>query len=337
MKSLLKKLSETPGPPGYETEVRALIKEEIQPFADEVRVDNLGNLIARKGQCSEDGLRIMLAAHMDEIGLIVTHIDEAGFARFAPLGGLSRSSARGSRVQFLNGAFGVIGIEHHSDSGRLPAYEQMYIDLGASSRAACPVRVGDLAVFERSFIEIQGRLVGKALDDRVGVALLIELLRQLSVQALPSPHELFFVFSAQEEIGARGAAVAAYQIDPDLGLSVDLTASGGTPKGLKMAVELGRGPAVKVRDQITIADPRIVRWMVDAAQQADLPHQLEILEKGSTDARVIQLARSGVPVGGLSIPARYLHSPSEMVDETDLQNALLLLLAMLSHPVDLDR
>ncbi|MCZ7552068.1 MAG: aminopeptidase [Anaerolineae bacterium UTCFX2] len=335
MKSLLKKLSETPAPPGYETAVRAIIKEEILPFVDEIQVDNLGNLIARKGTRAPNGLRIMLAAHMDEIGLIVTHVDEQGFARFSSLGGLARASVRGARVQFLNGAFGVIGFEHSSDAGRLPPFEQMFIDLGAASRAECPVRVGDLAVFERGLIEIGSRLVGKALDDRVGVALLIELLRQLTAQAVRSPHELYFVFSAQEEIGSRGAAVAAYQIEPDLGLAIDLTASGGTPKGLKMAVELGCGPAIKVRDQLTIADPRLVSWAVDVAQHAGLPYQLEILERGSTDARAIQLARSGVPVSGISIPARYVHSPSEMVDAADLQNALLLLLAMLSQPLDL--
>lgn len=335
MKSLLKKLSEALGPPGYETEVRAIIKEEILPFVDETHIDNLGNLIARKGQRAQNGLRIMLAAHMDEIGLIVTHVDEQGFARFSPLGGFSRASIRGARVQFLNGAFGVIGFEHSSDAGWFPPYDQMFIDLGAASRAECPVRVGDLAVFERSLIEIGSRLVGKALDDRVGVALLVELLRQLSAQAVHSPHELYFVFSAQEEIGARGAAVAAYQIEPDLGLAIDLTDSAGTPKGIKMAVELGGGPAIKVRDQRTIADPRLVSWMADIARKAGLPHQFEILERGSTDAGAIQLARSGVPVSGISIPARYVHSPSEMVDAADLQNALLLLIAMLSHPMDL--
>lgn len=335
MKSLLKKLAETPGPPGYETGVRALIKEEIQPFVDEVWIDNLGNLIARKGRRAGDGLRIMLAAHMDEIGLIVTHIDQHGFARFSPLGGISRASASGARVRFLNGALGVIGFEHDLDPGRLPVFEQMFIDLGASSRAECPVGVGDLAVFDRALVEVRGRLVAKALDDRAGVALLVELLRQLTLQEVHSPHELYFVFSAQEEIGSRGAAVAAYQIEPDLGLVVDLTASGGTPKGIKMAVELGRGPAIKVRDQLTIADPRLVSWLVSAAQQNNLPYQLEILEKGATDAHAIQLARSGVPVGGVSIPARYVHSASEMIDAADLQNALLLLLAVLRQPLDL--
>lgn len=336
MKSLLKKLVETPAPPGYESGVRALIKDEVLPFADKIQVDNLGNLIVCKGQRGENGLRIMLAAHMDEIGLIVTHVDERGFARFAPLGGHFRAGVRGARVQFLNGALGVIGFEGNLDTNRLPDFEQMFIDLGASSRAECPVGVGDLAVFERGLIEVRGRLVGKALDDRVGVALLVELLRQLAAPAVQSPHELFFVFSAQEEIGSRGAMVAAYQIEPDLGLVVDLTASGGTPKGLKMEVELGSGPAIKVRDQYTIADPRLVNWLVSAAQLNNLPYQLEILEKGSTDADVIQLSRSGVPVGGVSIPARYLHSPSEMVDTADLQNALDLLLAVLSQPLDLN-
>lgn len=335
MKTLLKKLVETAGPPGYEHSIRSLIRDEIKTLVDDLRIDNLGNLIARKGARAENGLRIMLAAHMDEIGLIVTHIDEKGFVRFAPLGGLHRLNLPGNRVRFLNGALGVVGSERLADEYSIPAFEQMFVDLGVSSRADCPVRVGDLAVMDRAFEEMGNRLVGKAMDDRAGVALLIQVLRQMSEQQQFPPHELYFVFSAQEEIGARGATVAAYEIDPDLGLSIDLTASAGTPKGIKSSVELGCGPAIKVRDQWMLSDPRIVNWMRMSAEKANLPYQLEILENGSTEARAIQLARSGVPVGGLSIPARYIHSPSEMVDLNDLQNSAALILELLNNPVNL--
>jgi endoglucanase len=169
------------------------------------------------------------------------------------------------------------------------------------------------------------------MDDRVGVAVLIEALRQLS----KTPHQLLFVFSTQEEVGLRGATAAAFGVDPNLGLAVDVTATGDTPNGLKMDVRLGKGPAIKIRDEGMLADPAVVDWMVKSAQKAKIPHQLEILESGRTDAAAIQLSRAGVPSGCLSIPCRYIHSQSEMVDYADVQNALNLLLELLSNPVQL--
>jgi endoglucanase len=335
MKSLIQKLVETPGPSGYEVQVRAVVRAEVEPYADEVRVDNLGNLIVRMGDKKPDGLRIMLAAHIDEIGLIVTHIDNQGFARFLAVGAVRAAACLGGRVRFLNGASGVIGVERLSDLSKVPAFEQMFIDFGASSREECPVQVGDMAVFDRPYQELSQRLVAKALDDRIGVAVLIETLRQLHQQGSPGPHEVFFVFSVQEEVGARGAATAAFGIDPDLGLAVDVTASGDTPKGLKMEISLGKGPAIKVRDQGMLADPRLVRWLVETAENAGLPYQLEILERGWTDAQSIQLTRAGVPAGCISIPARYIHTPSEMVDLADVSNAVRLLVEFLRRPVSL--
>lgn len=335
MKALIQKLVETPGPSGYEAQVRSVVRAEVEPFADEVRVDNLGNLIVRKGEKKPDGLRIMLAAHIDEIGLIVTHIDDHGFVRFLPVGTVRAAACPTSRVQFLNGALGVIGSERLSDPGKAPAFEQMFIDFGASSRDDCPVRVGDIAVFERPYLELGKRVVAKALDDRIGVSVLIETLRQLHQHLPPSPHEIFFVFSVQEEVGVRGATTAAFGIEPDLGLAVDVTATGDTPKGLKMEVSLGNGPAIKVRDQGMLADPRLVRWLAQTAENAGLPYQMEILELGWTDAKAIQLSRAGVPSGCISIPARYIHSSSEMVDFDDIQNAVRLLVELLSKPVSL--
>ncbi len=337
MKSLIKKLVEAAGPSGGEHQVRNLVREEIEPYADALKVDNLGNLIARKGQRGDGGLKIMLAAHMDEIGLIVTHIDEKGFARFAPVGFLRPLTILGARLRFMNGAQGVIGMERTTDSNEVPPFSKAFIDLGASNRQECPVQVGDMAVFERPFLDLGGRIVGKALDDRIGVALLIEVLRQMSRRNAASPHEIYFVFSAQEEVGARGATVAAFGIEPDLGLAVDLTASSGTPKGLKMAVELGKGPAIKVRDQMMLADPRVVDWMVSTANHAGIPYQIEILELGSTDGRVIQLSRSGVHVGGVSIPARYLHTSSEMIDFHDYEQAIQLVMELLGNPIQLKK
>ena len=331
MKPLIKKLVEAVGPSGYEGAVRELVKKEVTSLADDVRVDALGNLIVRKGKQSAGGLRIMLSAHMDEIGIIATHIDEDGFVRFTTIGDVGPRTLFGGRVQFLNGAYGVIAGERLTGSDQVNSFEKMYIDVGAAGKADCPVKVGDLAIFERPMMELGSRLVAKSMDDRIAVAVLIETLRKLK----DTPHEVYFVFSTQEEVGTRGATTAAYGIDPDLGIAVDVTGTGDTPKGMRMAVKLGAGPAVKIRDGGMLSDPRVVRWMADTAEAAKIPYQLEILEAGSTDARAIQLTRAGVPVGCLSIPCRYIHSPSEMVDYNDVQHAVSLLTILISNPIHL--
>ncbi|MCS7247584.1 MAG: M42 family metallopeptidase [Anaerolineales bacterium] len=331
MKELLRTLVEIPAPPGYEGLVRNQIREWIEPLVDEIRIDPLGNLLAVRNQANAP--RLMLVAHMDEIGLMITHVDQQGFARFVALGGVMPIHCVGGRVRFLNGAQGVIGVEKNPASSEIPPLEKMFIDFGASSVEDCPVRVGDVAVFDRPFLDLGKRVVSKAMDDRVGVAVLIETLRRLE----QSVFELYFVFSVQEEVGVRGATVAAFGVEPDLGLAVDVTATGDTPKGHRMEVRLGKGPAIKIRDAGMIADPRVVRWMIQTAEKAKIPYQREILEFGGTDARAIQLSRSGVPTGVLSIPCRYIHAPSEMVDMEDVENAVRLLLRLLrtSHPFEL--
>ncbi len=331
MKALIQKLVETVGPSGHEKALRDLVRAEIGGLADELRVDALGNMIARKGSRRDGGLRIMLSAHMDEIGIIATHIDANGFVRFTTVGGVSPMTCLGGRVRFLDGTPGVIGAERLEQYDKFPTLEQLFVDVGATSPADCPVRVGDMAGFDRSFLDLGERMVAKSMDDRVSVAILIETMRRLK----DSPHELYFVFSTQEEVGLRGARVAAYGVDPDLGISVDVTRTGDTPKSARMAVGLGRGPAIKVRDDGMLADPRVVNLMVSAAERAGLPYQLEVLERGTTDAAAIQTTRAGVPAGCVSIPCRYIHSPSEMVDSGDVQNAVRLLVELLSGPLEL--
>ena len=332
MKALLQKLTETFGPSGYESAVRELIRAEVQPLADEIRVDALGNLIARKGTRTPDGKKIMVAAHMDEIGLVATHVDENGFVRFTSIGGVRAFNLIGGRVRFLNGARGVIYAEPGEKPGEVASMEKMFIDVGATGRDDCPVRIGDVAAFERPYIEMGERLVSKSIDDRVGCLVAIEALRALKT----TPHEIYFVFTTQEEVGVRGAGTAAYGLDPDLGFSIDITSWGDTPNQFpKFDVALGKGPAIKVRDSGMIADPRIVAWMVESAERAGIPYQREVLLAGSTDARAMQLTRAGVPVGCVSIPCRYVHSPSEMVDLKDVANAVKLVTALLSGPVEL--
>lgn len=339
MKKLLQQLTETFSPSGYESAVREIIRAEVQPLADEIHVDALGNLIVRKGSLSASkgnsssgGKKIMIAAHMDEIGLVVSHIDENGFVRFTSVGGVRAFHLMGGRVRFLDGTPGIIYAEPGDKPGELPAIEKMFIDVGASSRKDCPVKVGDVAAFDRPYIEMGDRLVAKSMDDRIGCVVAIEALRALK----STPHEVYFVFTTQEEVGTRGAGTAAYGLDPDLGFSIDVTAWGDTPGMFpKFDVGLGKGPAIKIRDSGMTSDPRIVHWMTDTAEREKIPYQREVLLAGSTDARSMQLARAGVPVGCISIPCRYVHAPSEMVDFQDAKNAVKLIAALLSNPVQL--
>jgi tetrahedral aminopeptidase len=335
MKSLIKKLVETASPSGYESPVRELIRAQVEPYADDIQVDPMGSLIIRKGQAGEGGRKIMLSAHMDEIGIMVTHIDENGFIRFIGLGGVNPLTCVGTRVRFLNGQAGVIYNERLDEPGKIPPLEKLFIDVGAAGKQQVSLRVGDVGVFDHSFADLGDRLVSKAMDDRIAVAVLLETLRVLSEEDHGSLHELYFVFSVQEEVGLRGATTAAFGVDPDLGLAVDVTRTGDTPRSAKMEVSLGKGPAIKVRDSGMLADPRVVDWMVRTAGQAGLPYQLEVLEGGTTDARAMQVSRAGVPAGCLSIPCRYVHSPSEMVDYNDVQNAVKLLVELLKNKFEL--
>lgn len=331
MKQLLKTLTETFGPSGHEDEVRKVILKEVKPLADEARVDALGSLIVRKrpAKGSKNPKRIMLAAHMDEIGVIASHIDKKGFVRFTNVGGTFGKYTLGARVRFMNGVTGVVGYDRLEQVDNALPINKMYIDVGATKKEDCPVKVGDFAAFERSYMEIGDRLVAKSMDDRSGVAALIETLRAIK----STPNDLYFVFTTQEEVGTRGAGAAAYGVDPEIGIAVDVTATGDTPASMKMVMELGKGPCVKFRDPGMLSDPRVVDWMIQTAEKAKIPYQREVLLMGTTDGREIQISRAGVMTGALSIPCRYVHSASEMVDYNDLKNSVKLLTAMLSKPV----
>jgi Cellulase M and related proteins len=331
MKELIQKLISTASPSGYEGRVREVIKAEVKGYASSIEVDALGNLIVTKGKKSANGKRVMIAAHMDEIGLIATHIDKKGFVRFSNMGFVYARNCMAAHVTFLNGVRGVINGDALEEGNKAHTLDQLFIDVGATSPEDCPVHVGDVGVFERPLLDLGKRVVSKALDDRIGCALMIAALKQID----ETPNELVFVFTTQEEVGTRGATSTAYRVDPDLGLAVDVTRTGDVPTG-KMEVDLGKGPAIKVKDGGMIADPRVVRWMTNAAVKAGLPHQMEVLEGGTTDARAIQLARSGVPAGCLSIPTRYIHSPAEMVDMDDVENSLRLLVELLRNPIEID-
>ena len=329
MKELIKKLVELTGPSGHEDKVREFIRTEIAAFADEIRMDALGNLIVRKGQAGKNGKTLMMSAHMDEIGVIVTHIDENGFCRFSTVGGVRPQTCLGGRVKFVNGTQGVIGSERFTDMSKAPSFDMLFIDVGATDRNSCPVKVGDMAGFDRPFIDLGNRLVSKAMDDRIACLVLIEGIKRIKT----SPNTLYFVFTTQEEVGLRGAITSAYGINPDFGLAVDVTTSADTPKAPKMNVALGKGPAIKVRDESIVVNPAMIDWMVKAAQKINIPYQYEVLLGGGTDAGAINLTHAGAPSICLSIPTRYIHSPSEMVDLSDIENSVKLLVELASNPI----
>jgi putative aminopeptidase FrvX len=330
MKSLLQKLIETAGPSGYENKIRDLIRSEVAEYATSIKVDALGNLIIRMGEKSPKGMKIMIAAHMEEIGIIASHIEKNGFVRFSNIGAIFPRYLAGSRVVFLNGTKGAVNHDQPDDLTKIPSLDKFFIDVGATSEKDCPVKVGDMAVIDRGFVDLGKRVVSKALDDRSACAVMIETIRQIK----NSPHELVFVFSTQEEVGVRGAQTAAYEVDAELGIAIDVTPTGDI-LGVKMQVSLGAGPGIKVRDQGMISDPRVVQWMVDTARKNKIPYQMEVLEIGTTDARVMQLNKSGMLAGAVSIPCRYVHSPSEMIDMDDLNNTVKLLTLLLSNPIQI--
>lgn len=331
MKELIRKLVEAWGPSGFEHQVRELIRAEVEAYADEIAVDALGNMICRVGS---GGPKVMIAAHMDEIGVMVTYVEpNSGYLRFNPIGGLLNTALLGSRVLFENGTVGVIGAPEYFGAGRTTAAEMdaFFIDVSDGSGNS-PVQPGDAGIFWRPMEERGSRVIAKSMDDRIGCVVAIEAIKRLNKQ---TPNEIYFVFTVQEEVGLRGARPAAYGIDPDVAIALDVTSTGDLPKNEKIPVRLGGGAAIKIHDTGHIV-PRAVRdWMINRAEQDGIPYQLELLNLGTTDAAGIQTARAGVPSGCISIPCRFVHTPSETVDTDDLEACVALLTGLLSSPATL--
>ncbi len=320
---LAKKLCNTYGPAGREDRIREIIKSEIKRYCKKIEVDRLGNLIAHIPSHSGRGDKIMLCAHMDEIGLIVTYIDKNGFLRFTNVGGIFTERILYERVIFENGTIGIIGVETKPETPKSPRMDNMFIDIGAKTRkeAEALVRIGDIATFHRQAIILNERFSAKALDDRIGCYCLIETIKKVK----RNNDDLYFVFSVQEEVGLRGAQTGAYAIAPKYAIAVDVTDTGDTPESPKMNVSLGKGVAVKVKDSYFISNPLIREKLLSYAQKIKIPYQLEILEEGTTDAAVIQLVKGGVLSGVLSIPTRYIHSTNEVCDFGDVEQTIKLL------------
>lgn len=330
MKDLIKKLVEAWGPSGYEHHVREIIRQEVAPLADDVRVDPLGNLICRVGQ---GGKRIMVAAHMDEIGVMAMYTEKtSGYLRFAPIGGLLHTSLLGTRVRFENGVTGVIGAHDYFGAGRTSAtdFDNFFIDVNDGSGNL--VESGSPAVFWRPYEERGSRLIAKSMDDRIGCVVAIETMRRLNKQ---TPNEVVFVFTVQEEVGLRGARAAGYGVDPDLAIALDVTSTGDMIKNTKMEVKLGGGAAIKIHDTGHVVPPAVRDWMINRAQTDGIPYQLELLTLGTTDSSAIQTARAGVPSGAISIPCRFVHTTSETVETGDLEACIRLLTGLVGNPVTL--
>ena len=311
---ILKEMTQINSPSGNEDEIREYILSKISDLCDEVSVDAMGNVIAHK---RGEGKKVMFAAHMDEIGVMATSADDKGFISFSPVGGLNLRNLVNLRVHFTNGTVGVIGAREEAFKEK-PSMDKLYIDVGAKNKAEAEkkVTVGDCAAFEGGFIRNGGTVISKALDNRAGCAVIMKAMSKIK----DSKNDLYFVFTVQEEVGLRGAKTASFSVEPDIAVAVDVTDTGDTPDSPAMAVEMGGGAAIKVMDRSIICDADVRVKMIETAKKNKIPYQLEVMTDGGTDAGAIHLTRAGVKTGGVSIPTRYIHSPSETASVDDINN-----------------
>jgi tetrahedral aminopeptidase len=332
---LIENLCNASGVTGDENEVRAIILEKVKPYADEVKVDALGNVLVSRFGKAEKALKVMVSAHMDEVGLMMVDSEEGGFFRFETVGGIDSRILPGKPVLIGRDHIpGVIGAKAiHLTTGeerRRPiSIDAMRIDV--SPEAASKVKIGDWATFATRFSQIGPSLRAKALDNRLGVALLIEL-----VKNAPPSITLQAAFTVQEEIGGRGAKVAAFAFNPDVAIALDTTPANDLPtwdqsENIWYNTRLGAGPAIYVADRSTLSDPRLVRHLVETAETQAIPYQLRQPGGGGTDAGAIQRQREGIPSISVSTPCRYTHTPAGICRLEDCQNTLRLMEAAIAR------
>ncbi|NLO84442.1 MAG: M42 family metallopeptidase [Clostridiales bacterium] len=324
MFDLIKQMADLYGATGREAGVADAIEALMKDKADTITRDALGNLICEKKGTDPNGKRIMLSAHMDHIGFVVVAVEKEGFLRVMPVGGINLAVSRTRHIYFSNGVQGVISQEP-VPAGETPAMKHMFVDIGAESKeeALSMIELGDVAVYSNDCFRLgKNRVSAPAMDDRVACALLISVM-----QALPqTKNTVIAVFSTQEEVGCRGAKTAAYSVQPDIGIALDVTGNGDTPETKQPAVKLGDGAAVKIMDRGSISNPELVTELLAAGKRAGVKTQREVLPYGGTDASTIQLSRGGVVAGTISIPCRYVHSACEVIDLRDVEAAKGLLL-----------
>ena len=326
---LIQTLNAAHGPSGDEGSIRERLAELARPLADEISTDTMGNLIVRK---LGSGPRVMLCAHMDSIGFIVTHVEENGFLRVGRLGGISPKEAAYTPVRFAGGARGVIVPEEKADFGKLKL-DECYVDIGAKDRetALKAVAVGDTMIYDSPCFTNQGKVVSPYLDNRISCAILLKVLEEMEL----CPNDLYVVFTVQEEVGLRGAKPAAWAVDPDYAVVVDVTDVDDTPGSEKCGtVRLGKGPAIKIMDSSVICHPDMIQKLESQAKTLDMPTQRDIMRAGGTDAGVMHTTRIGVRTGGVSVPCRYIHTPVEMADLQDARDCAKLLCAFVQSKME---
>jgi endoglucanase len=326
----LEKLSNATGVAGREEEVRNLMKKFLKPYVDEVKEDKLGNVIGIKSG-EKKAPKIMLAAHMDEIGLLVKTISKEGFLQFTKIGGIDDRILLAQKVIVYTEKgpiHGIIGskpphIQKEEERKKVTTFDELFIDIGAESQEEAKemgVKIGDPVVFDIKFARVGKDIaIGKAFDDRVGCAVMIEAMRLLE----KAKSTIYAVGTVQEEVGLRGATTAAFGIYPDVGIALDVTIAGDVPgvKEVEAPIKLRKGPSLTIADYGLITHPKVLRLLVDAAEENKIPYQLETGLPGSTDAARISLTREGVPSGVISIPTRYIHGPAALLSLVDAENA----------------
>ena len=330
---LLSKICEVPGAPGYEKRIRDVIIKEVTPLVDEVQIDNLGNVFAiKRAKNNPDEKKVMVAAHMDEIGFMVTHIDDNGFLRFTTLGGFDPKTLTAQRV-IVHGKEDIIGVMGSKpihvmtpeERNKVAKTTDYFIDLGMPKEEVEKiVSVGDTVTRERGLIEMGDCVNCKSIDNRVSVFILIEALKTMG----DVPYDVYGVFTVQEEVGLRGANVASHKINPDFGIALDTTIAFDLPgaQAHEKVTSLGKGTAIKVLDAMTICDYRMVNFMRETADKNNIPWQSEILTAGGTDTAGLQrMGKNGAIAGAISIPTRHLHQVIEMAHKQDIQNSVDLL------------
>jgi len=332
----LEKLSNANGVTGREDEVRELMKKYLKPYVDEIREDRLGNLIAfKKG--NKDAPTVMLAAHMDEVGLMIKNIKKKGFLQFTKIGGIDDRILLAQKVIVhtdkgpLTGVVGSkpVHIQTEAEKKKIIEADRLFIDVGARDKEEAEkmgVQVGDVVSFDTKFVRLGNDVVlGKAFDDRAGCAMMIETLKRLQKVDC----NVYAVGTIQEEVGLRGATIAAFQVAPDVGIALESTVAGDTPgvgEG-EAPAKMGEGPVVTVADAGLIAHPKVLRLLIDSAKENKIPYQLETGIRGATDASRIAISREGVPSGIISVPARYIHSPAAILNLDDVEKAVKLAVA----------
>lgn len=319
---LLRELLDAFGPSGREGGAAAVIERHLESCCDKIWRDSLGNLYALRSGTS--GKKVMLTAHMDQIGLMVSDIDEKGFVYVSQIGGVSAPLSAAREVVFQNGARGVTYYGGREKKAGEVEMDDLYVDIGVDSRteAEAKVSVGDMAVFASEFVDLGTTLSGRAMDNRISCAALIR-----AMQEMKSSHDVYAVFTVQEEVGLRGAKAAGETVVPDVAINIDVTATGDMPDAPRLNMKLGGGPAVKAHDGSVIVPVCVRQFIKKAAEKANIAVQDEVLLSGGTDTGAIQRSGTGILSGGISVPCRYIHTPVETVNKDDVEKTVKLICA----------